>query len=213
MEHYAGLDVSLKLTSVCIVDAQGHIVRETKVPSDPENLVRHFRSLKQPLTRVALEAGPLSQWIHAGLTEAGFETVLLETRHVKTALSAMTVKTDRRDARGIAQLLRLGWYRPVHAKSVGAQEVRALLTARKLIQTKLLDIESGMKPLRQWPCFQSDPRDLQILLAQEADQRLRLTRHLGLAHHLALAIDQTHTGQFQRHVQSGIMLHGCPPSG
>ena len=145
MEHYAGLDVSLKLTSVCIVDAQGRIIRETKVASDPGDLVCHFRSLEQPIMRVALEAGPLSQWIHAGLTEAGFETVLLETRHVKTALSAMTVKTDRRDARGIAQLLRLGWYRPVHAKSVGAQEVRALLTARKLIQTKLLDVECGMR--------------------------------------------------------------------
>lgn len=145
MEHYAGLDVSLELTSVCMVDAQGRIVRETKVRSDPEDLVRYFRSLELAITRVALEAGPLSQWIHAGLAAAGFETVLLETRHVKAALSAMTVKTDRRDARGIAQLLRLGWYRPVHAKSAGAQEVRALLTTRKLIQGKLLDIESGMR--------------------------------------------------------------------
>ena len=85
----------------------------------------------------------MSQWLHAGLVAAGFETVLLETRHVKAALSAMTVKTDRRDARGIAQLLRSGWYRPVHAKSVSAQEVRALLTARKLMQAKLLDVESG----------------------------------------------------------------------
>ena len=76
---------------------------------------------------------------------AGYEAVLLETRHVKAALSAMTVKTDRRDARGIAQLLRLGWYRPVHAKSASAQEVRSLLTARKLIQGKLLDIESGIR--------------------------------------------------------------------
>jgi transposase len=128
-----------------MVDAQGRIVRETKVPSDPEDLVDYFRSLELAITRVALEAGPLSQWIHAGLAAAGFEAVLLETRHVKAALSAMTVKTDRRDARGIAQLLRLGWYRPVHAKSAGAQEVRALLTARKLIQGKLLDIESGMR--------------------------------------------------------------------
>jgi transposase len=145
VEHYAGLDVSVKLTSVCIVDAQGHTVRETKVPSDPEDMARYFRSLEHPLTRIALEAGPLSQWIHAGLTAAGFETMLLETRHVKAALSAMTVKTDRRDARGIAQLLRLGWYRPVHAKSASAQEVRALLTARKLIQGKLLDVESGIR--------------------------------------------------------------------
>jgi transposase len=145
VEHYAGLDVSLELTSVCIVDAQGHIVRETKVASDPEDLVRYFGALKHSITRIALEAGPLSQWIHAGLAAAGFETVLLETRHVKALLSAMTVKTDRRDARGIAQLLRSGWYRPVHAKSVGAQEVRALLTARKLIQGKLLDVECSIR--------------------------------------------------------------------
>ncbi len=145
MEHYAGLDVSLELTSVCIVDAQGGIVRETKVPSEPEALVRYFTNLSLSISRIALEAGPLSQWIHAGLVAAGFEAVLLETRHVKAALSAMTVKTDRRDARGIAQLLRLGWYRPVHAKSVGAQEVRALLTARKLMQSKLLDVECSIR--------------------------------------------------------------------
>jgi transposase len=145
VEHYAGLDVSLELTSVCIVDAQGAIVRETKVASHPEDLVGYFRSLEHPITRVGLEAGPLSQWLHAGLTSAGFDAVLLETRHVKAALSAMTVKTDRRDARGIAQLLRLGWYRPVHAKSVSAQEVRSLLTARKLIQAKLLDVECSIR--------------------------------------------------------------------
>ena len=147
MEHYAGLDVSLELTSVCIVDTRGRIVRETKVASDPEDLVRYFQSLKLSIERVGLEAGPLSQWIHAGLTAAGFETVLLETRHVKAALSAMTVKTDRHDARGIAQLLRSGWYRPVHAKSVSAQETRALLTSRKLMQAKLLDVESGIRGL------------------------------------------------------------------
>ena len=145
MEHYAGLDVSLELTSVCVVDAQGAIVRETKVASHPEDLVGYFRSLEHPVTRIGLEAGPLSQWLHAGLTSAGLDAVLLETRHVKAALSAMTVKTDRRDARGIAQLLRLGWYRPVHAKSVSAQEARALLTARKLIQAKLLDIECSIR--------------------------------------------------------------------
>jgi len=145
VEHYAGLDVSLELTSVCIVDAQGTIVRETKVASHPEDLVGYFRLLEHPISRIGLEAGPLSQWLHAGLIAAGFDAVLLETRHVKAALSAMTVKTDRRDARGIAQLLRLGWYRPVHAKSVSAQEVRALLTARKLIQAKLLDVECSIR--------------------------------------------------------------------
>lgn len=143
MEHYAGLDVSLKLTSVCVVDARGEVVREAKVASEPEALISFLQQLA--IGRVGLEAGPLSQWLHAGLVAAGFDAVLLETRHVKAALSAMTVKTDRRDARGIAQLLRLGWYRPVHAKSASAQEVRALLTARKLIQAKLLDVEGGMR--------------------------------------------------------------------
>jgi transposase len=97
------------------------------------------------VTRIGLEAGPLSQWLYAGLVAAGFEVVLLETRHVKAALSAMVVKTDRKDAHGIAQLLRMGWFRPVHAKSPAAQEVRALLLARKLLQTELLDVEFSIR--------------------------------------------------------------------
>ena len=145
MEHYAGIDVSLERSSVCVVDATGRIVREAKVPSEPEPLVRFFRELGVPLTRVGLEAGPLSQWLHAGLTGAGFEAVLLETRHVKAALSAMVVKTDRKDARGIAQLLRMGWYRSVHRKSPDAQEVRALLVGRKLLQAKLRDVELSIR--------------------------------------------------------------------
>ena len=145
MEHYAGSNVSLELTSVCVVDAQGQVVREAKVASEPDALIRFLHDQDLEIARVGLEAGPLSQWLHAGLVAEGFEAVLLETRHVKAALSAMTVKTDRRDARGIAQLLRLGWYRPVHAKSASSQEVRSLLTARKLIQGKLLDVESGIR--------------------------------------------------------------------
>jgi transposase len=100
-EYYAGIDVSLELASVCIVDANGKVVKETKVESHPDALVALFNDLRLPMAQIGLEAGPLSQWLHAGLTQAGFETVLLETRHVKAALSAMTVKTDRKDARGI----------------------------------------------------------------------------------------------------------------
>ena len=116
MEHFAGIDVSLKDSGVCVVDATGRIVREAKVASEPEALAAWFRGLGIEVARIGLEAGPLSQWLHAGLGEAGFEAVLLETRHVKAALSAMVVKTDRKDARGIAQLMRLGWFRPVHCK-------------------------------------------------------------------------------------------------
>ena len=132
MDHCAGIDVSLEQSSVCVVDATGQIVREAKVAREPEALARFFADLGFPVVRIGLEAGPLSQWLHAGLSEAGLATVLLETRPVKAALSAMVVKTDRKDARGIAQLLRMGWFRPVHRKSADAQEVRALLVGRKL---------------------------------------------------------------------------------
>ena len=145
MEHYAGIDISLEQSSICVVDAAGRIVREVKVASEPEALVTFFRQLGLPLTRIGLEAGPLSQWLHGGLTRAGFEVVLLETRQVKAALSAMTVKTDRKDARGIAQLLRMGWFRPVHCKSPPAQEIRALLVGRKLLQSKLRDVELSIR--------------------------------------------------------------------
>src|SRR6476619_7184747 len=145
MEQHAGIDVSLELSSVCIVDASGKIVREAKVCSEPDVLVAFFKGLSVPISRIGLEAGPLSQWLHAGLTRAGFETVLLETRHVKAALSAMTVKTDRKDARGIAQLLRMGWFQQVHAKSIGSQEIRALLVARKQLLGRLLDVELSIR--------------------------------------------------------------------
>jgi transposase len=141
MEYFAAIDVSLELSSLCVVDGTGRIVREAKVASEPDALVRYLRESGLVLTRVGLEAGPLSQWLHAGLTEAGFEAVLLETRHVKAALGAMTMKTDRNDARGMAQMIRMGWFRPVHAKTVPAQEIRALLVARKQLQARLNDLE------------------------------------------------------------------------
>ena len=147
MDYYAGIDVSLEQSRVCVVDGAGKISHEGKIASEPAVFAQYFRELGMPVTRIGLEAGPLSQWLHAGLTAAGFEVVLLETRHVKAALSAMTVKTDRKDARGIAQLLRMGWFRPVHCKSPGAQEVRALLVGRKLLQGKMLDIELGLRGL------------------------------------------------------------------
>jgi transposase len=145
MDHYAGIDVSLECSSVCIVDASGKIVREGKVASEPEALIAYFGSLRLSVVRIGLEAGPLSQWLYAAMKEAGLAVELLETRHVHDAFKAMLVKSDRNDARGIAQLMRLGWFRPVHCKSLAAQELRAMLTARKLIQSKLRDIENSLR--------------------------------------------------------------------
>ena len=145
MEHYAGIDVSLESSSVCVVDASGKIAREGKIASEPGALIAWFGSLGLELSRLGLEAGPQSQWLFAAMREAGLAVELLETRHVRDAFKAMPVKTDRNDARGIAQLMRLGWFRPVHCKSVPAQETRAMLTARKLVQSKLRDIESSLR--------------------------------------------------------------------
>lgn len=145
MDHYAGIDVSLECSSVCVVDANGKIVREAKVASEPEALIAWFRSLGFALERIGLEAGPLSQWLYAAMRQAALAVELLETRHVRKAFEAMPVKSDRNDARGIAQLMRLGWFRPVHCKSMEAQEVRTVLTARKLVQSKLRDVENSLR--------------------------------------------------------------------
>jgi transposase len=145
MDYYAGIDVSLECSSVCVMDGSGKFVREAKVASEPEALIGWFGSLGLSLERIGLEAGPLSQWLYAAMREAGLAVELLETRHVRDAFRAMPVKSDRNDARGIAQLMRLGWFRPVHCKSMDAQEVRAVLTARKLVQTKLLDVENSLR--------------------------------------------------------------------
>jgi transposase len=145
MDYYAGIDVSLEYSSVCVVAASGKIVREDKVASEPEALIAWFGLLGFGLARIGLEAGPLSQWLFAAMREAGLAVELLETRHVRDAFKAMPVKSDRNDARGIAQLMRLGWFRPVHCKSIAAQEVRAVLTARKLVQSKLRDVENSLR--------------------------------------------------------------------
>src|SRR6266849_6581406 len=131
MDHYAGIDVSLEYSSVCVGDASGKIVREAKVASEPEALIGWFGSLGLGLARIGLEAGPLSQWLYAAMKEAGLAVELLETRHVSDAFKAMPVKSDRNDARKIAQLMRLGWFRPVHCKSMHPMPVETGLVARQ----------------------------------------------------------------------------------
>ena len=97
MKHYAGIDVSLETSSVCVVDAEGRIIGESKVASEPEALVGWFSGLETPLERIGLEAGPLSQWLHEGMTRAGLAVELLETRHVRNAFKTMPVKTDKKE--------------------------------------------------------------------------------------------------------------------
>ncbi len=147
MKHYAGLDVSLKETSICIVDETGSICREMKAPSHPEDLARVLQDPTWRLARIGLEAGPLSQWLFSGLAEAGLPVVCIETRHTKAFLKAQVNKSDRNDARGIAQMMRVNLFRPVHVKTVTSQQRRALLTARKLQQEKAIAIEKDIRGL------------------------------------------------------------------
>lgn len=145
MDFYAGLDVSLEMTSVCIVDGEGRIIREAKVPTEPADLVAYLAGCGLVLKRIGLEAGASAQWLYAGLAEAGLAVICIETRHAKAALSAMPNKTDRNDARGIANIMRTGWFRAVHIKTEASQEARFLLTARKTLMRKLIDIELAMR--------------------------------------------------------------------
>jgi transposase len=145
MEYFAGLDVSVKDTSVCIVDDAGKIVREVKVASEPEALLAVLTNPAYPFKRIGLEAGPLSQWLFSVLAEAGLPAICVETRHMRAALKAQINKTDRNDARGIAQMMRAGLYRPVHVKTLRSQKLRMLLTHRKLLQSKAIAIENDLR--------------------------------------------------------------------
>ncbi|MBZ9789578.1 IS110 family transposase [Rhizobium sp. 3T7] len=144
---YAALDVSLRSVAICIIDQEGKVRFERSVPSDVPDLVRCLRAFGEPIHQVGLEAGTLTQHLTYGLKEAGFDVVCMEARQVNAALSAMRNKTDKHDARGIAQILRSGWYSRVHVKSVESHYIRALLSSRKVMQRKCIDLENEIRGL------------------------------------------------------------------
>src|ERR1700681_4957820 len=145
MDHFAGLDVSVKETSICIVDDTGRIMKEVKVASEPQALLKVLGNPAYRFKRIGLEAGPLSQWLFSALAEAGLPVVCVETRHMRAVLKAQINKTDRNDARGIAQMMRVGLYRPVHVKTLRSQKLRMLLTHRKLLQSKAIAIDNDLR--------------------------------------------------------------------
>src|SRR5476651_1317749 len=145
MDHSGGLDVSVKETSICIVDDTGRIVREVKVASEPEELLAVLTNPAYHFKRTGLEAGPLSQWLFSALAEVGLPVICVETRHMRAVLKAQINKTDRNDARGIAQMMRVGLYRAVHVKTLRSQKLRMLLTHRKLLQSKAIAIENDLR--------------------------------------------------------------------
>jgi len=147
MTYYAGLDVSLRSVSICVVDDKGEIRHEAKVAADVGTIVSRLRAFNTQIRKVGFEAGALTQYLTYGLQEAGFEVMCMEARQVAAALAAMRNKTDRNDARGIAQILRTGWYSRVHVKSRESHQIRALLSSRKAVLAKCVDLENELRGL------------------------------------------------------------------
>jgi transposase len=205
MEHFAGLDVSVKETSVCIVDDTGKIVREVKAASEPDALLAVLTNPAYRFKRIGLEAGPLSQWLFSALADSGLPVICVETRHMRAALKAQINKTDRNDARGIAQMMRVGLYRPVHVKTLHSQKLRMLLTHRRLLQSKAIAIENDLRAtLRNFGLkvgvagtvkFEARIRelvenvsDLAVLVEPLLIVRRALREQIGILHRRLLAI-------------------------
>ena len=145
MKYFTGIDVSLRFVSICIVDQAGVVQYETKVAAEVDLIVTSLRRFSAEIKQLGLEAGTLTQYLTYGLQQAGFEVICLDARQTAATLAAMRNKTDRNDARGLAQILRSGWYRRVHVKSLESHQVRALLASRKAILTKCVDLENELR--------------------------------------------------------------------
>lgn len=147
MTCYVGLDVSVETTAICVIDESGTVVRETAVPSHPEDIAEALVPFGTDIRAIGLEAGPMSAFLVAGLEKHGLAAILMETRRVNAALSAIPVKTDRRDARGIAELLRMGWFQPVHMKSPASRDLRLLLSARETLGRRIRELDNSVRGL------------------------------------------------------------------
>src|SRR5262249_49064898 len=133
MEHYVGLDVSLKLTAICIVDRTGKIEREGVVASDPETIAAFIKSHAPHVARVGLEAGATSTWLWTELNKLGLPVICIDARHAKAALKLQINKSDRNDAVGIARIMQCGWYKEVRVKDLDSHAIKALLVSRALL--------------------------------------------------------------------------------
>ena len=147
MDYFVGLDVSLRSCALCIVDARGTVCMERELPCEVEDIAACLDTFAHPIQRIGFEAGALSQHLFFGLQDKGFDIVCMEARQVNAALSAMRNKTDKTDAKGIAQILRTGWFSPVHMKSREAHGLRALLSTRKALLKKTIDLANEVRGL------------------------------------------------------------------
>ncbi len=145
MHYFIGLDVSLAETSVCVLDETGEIYREAKVHSDPADLASFICDLEVPVRLIGMETGQLSNWLYHGLCDAALPIVCVESHHMSTALKAQRVKTDQNDARGIAHMMRMGWYKQVHVKSAQNSRYRILLNSRRWMLERRVDLSNQIR--------------------------------------------------------------------
>ena len=147
MTRFVGLDVSQKLTSICVVDDTGRRLWRGQCHSDPEQIERAVRGYAGDDASVGLETGPMTPWLVHELRGRGINITCLDARHASAALKMQMNKTDQNDAEGLAQIMRTGWYRAVHVKSPPCRSWRALLTARRMLLNKRRDVENGIRAL------------------------------------------------------------------
>ncbi len=179
MKHFAGLDVSLEETAVCIVDEGGEIVKEFRVASEPEALITALRKVDLPLERIGLEACSLSSWLHDGLCAEGLPAICIETRHANATMKMMPNKTDRNDARALAQIMRTGWYRQVHVKSRPCRLCRSLLASRRTVLNEMRTIENVVRALTgDSPTVMPLVEPLLAILATMSEQLAHLTKRV-----------------------------------
>jgi transposase len=147
MQHYVGLDVSLKQTAVCVVDQTGKIKREAMVASDPDAIAQFIAGHAPHVARIGLETGATSTWLWTELNKRGMPVICIDARHAKAALKMQINKSDRNDAAGIARIMQCGWYKEVRVKDLDSHAIRALLGSRALLVAMKRDLENQIRGL------------------------------------------------------------------
>ncbi len=147
MEHFVGLDVSLKLTAICIVDQAGSVIREGVVDSAPETIAEFVTSNAPSVVRIGLEAGPTATWLWTELKQLGLPVICIDARHAKAVLKMQINKSDRNDAAGIARIMQTGWFKQVRVKDLESHYIRALLASRALLVKIKRDLENQVRGL------------------------------------------------------------------
>lgn len=197
MKYFVGLDVALRSVALCLVDGEGEIVLERALACEVGEIAECLSGFGHSIERIGFEAGTMSQTLFHGLTAAGYDAVCMEARHVSAALSAMRNKTDRNDARGIAQVVRSGWYRPVHMKSVESHYIRSLLTSRKALLRRCIDLENEIRGLLKVFGIRLPPSLAHHRFAQTVRPIIEVDDHLAFALLPMLEAQQVLLSSFQ----------------